>query len=240
MEFCSVQLLQNPKYKVILPAEPVRYAVFKLQDAIMSRPSITFTISVVMWLILMPLSYADNNDENNREKLFADSIAIEYKEEHHRLFLTGLTVRKKYFLDIYSMAHYLEQRPEITEGDIYQAILYSQGTKQISMVFMRSLTAEQIQESLTEGLEVNTDEKEFAQILPYVEKFMNAIHNDVKKNDEFIIRWFPDGTMVSIFQGNEISTIRSEQFARTLWSIWFGKYSVVDRNTLVKQLLTSS
>ncbi|MCH9047449.1 MAG: chalcone isomerase family protein, partial [Proteobacteria bacterium] len=109
-----------------------------------------------------------------------------------------------------------------------------------SMIFLRSLTAEQIQKSLRSGIKLNTSKEEYLQILPQVEEFMHAIYEDVERNDEFIIRWFPDGTVVSIFQGEEISSIKNDRFARTLWSIWFGRYSVVDRKSLIKELLTSS
>jgi oligoribonuclease (3'-5' exoribonuclease) len=108
------------------------------------------------------------------------------------------------------------------------------------MKFLRALDAKQIQKSLISGIKLNTNEEEFLQILPQVEEFMHAIDEDVKTQDEFVLRWFPVGTILSIYQGKEISTIRNDGFARTLWSIWFGKESVVDRKTLVEQLLVKS
>lgn len=159
--------------------------------------------------------------------------------------MTGLTIRRKYFLNIYSIAHYIEQQPDGLDSDIsddiiYKNILQNNGAKQISMVFLRSLTAQQIQKSLRSGIELNTNKQEYLQILPQVEEFMHAIDEDVKKNDEFIIRWFPDGSVISIFQDKKISAIKNDRFARTLWLIWFGDHSVVDRKSLIKELLTSS
>ncbi len=196
---------------------------------------------IVLSIMLVPATYAEDGfSETKEDQLFPQNVIIEHNAEQLDLSLTGLTIRKKFFLKIYSMAHYINQKPGVSGNDIYRNILQNNGAKQISMVFLRALTAEQIQKSLLKGIKVNTNEEEYLQILPQVEKFMQAIYEDVKRNDEFIIRWLPDGTLVSIFQGKEISTIKNEQFARTLWLIWFGENSIVDRESLIKQLLTSS
>jgi oligoribonuclease (3'-5' exoribonuclease) len=200
--------------------------------------------SVILKIIILFFSSfsivyaADTNSVEN----FPQKVQIEYNNESINLERTGFTVRKKFFLKIYSMAHYVEQIPEKTfsNDEIYQYMLQQYSIKQISMVFLRSLKAEQIQESLISGIKLNTNEQEYEKMLPQIEVFMHAIYEDVKENDEFILRWLPDGTMVSLFQGKEISSIKDENFARTLWSIWFGDYSVVKRDMLIKELLTSS
>lgn len=200
-------------------------------------------INIILFLASLSVVYAgDMRSEVKKENAFPQHIFVEYNNEKLNLFLTGKTVRKKFFLKIYSMAHYVEQRPDapLKNDEIYQYILQQYRAKQISMVFLRSLKAEQIQESLLSGIKLNTNEEEYLQILPQVETFMRAINANVKENDEFILRWLPDGTIISFFQDKEISSIKDENFARTLWSIWFGDYSVVDRNLLIKELLTSS
>jgi hypothetical protein len=177
-----------------------------------------------------------------KETFFSQSVFIEYNNEKLDLSLTGETIRKKFFLKIYSMAHYVQQKPnaQLKNKGVYQYILQQHGAKQISMIFLRALKAKQIQKSLLAGIKLNTNEDEFSQILPQVEAFMRAINEDVKENDEFILRWLPDGTMVSLFQGKQISSIKGENFAKTIWSIWFGESSVIDRDLLIKELLTSS
>jgi RNase H-fold protein (predicted Holliday junction resolvase) len=197
--------------------------------------------SIVLCITLMTVVHADDRlSEAKAEKQFPQSVVFDYNNEQLKLFLTGLAVRKKFFMKIYSMAHYIEQKPDASGDEFYQHILQQHGAKQIKMVFLRVLTAEQIQKSLITGFKLNTNKEEYLQIRPQVEKFLRAIDEDVKQNDEFIIRWLPDGTMLSIFQGEEISSIKNEQFASALWSIWFGNNSVVDRESLIKQMLTSS
>ncbi len=199
-------------------------------------------------LMLITSAYAGQPQEKSEDQKtnneFSDSVAIDHKGEKLELGLTGLTIRKKFFLKIYSMAHYIEHTDnsfsENSDKDIYSTLLQHNGAKQISMVFKRTLTAKQIKESLTDGMKKNSAEGEFEQILPSVETFNRAITADVKENDEFTLRWFADGTLVSLFQGQEISAIKDKQFAKILWSIWFSDKSVVKRERLIEKLLTSS
>ena len=202
--------------------------------------------SIVLCITLISVVQAeDRHSETDAVNQFPHNITVEYNNEQLDLFLTGLTIRKKFFLKIYSMAHYIEQKPDdsgldVSGNKIYSNILHHNNTKQISMVFLRELTAEQIQKSLISGIKLNTNKEEYLQILPQVEEFTHAIYENVKQNDEFILRWFPDGTIVSIFQDEEISSIKNDKFARALWSIWFGNHSVVDRESLIKKLITNS
>ena len=197
-------------------------------------------IAINVFLISVTFnSLAQAHDERAAAEVgtqFPSQILLENKDATIALIRTGSTIRRKFFLKIYAMAHYLEQQAVISGEETYQDILENGVTKQISMVFQRSLTAEQIQKSLISGIKLNTDEEEYQQILPDVEVFTQAINADVKKNDEFIIRWYSDGTMVSIFEGKQISVIRNNRFARSVWSIWFGDDSVVDRKSLIKEL----
>jgi len=206
---------------------------------------------IVLYFALISVVQSDNSfSEKLDEKIIPDNIVIEYDNEQLELYLTGLTVRKKFFLNIYTMYHYIEQQSTIADSDIldpensdkqiYKNILQNNSAKQISMVFMRKLSAKQIQKSLRSGLIKNSNNDDYLKILPQVEEFMQAINGNVDKNDEFIIRWFPDGTIVSLFKGKQISLIKDKIFAETLWAIWFGEFSVVDREALIKKLLPSS
>ncbi len=197
---------------------------------------------VVFFACLTTVNAGDISLKENNTNSFPQNVAIKYNNENLNLTRTGLTIRKKFFLKIYSMAHYVEEKPErsLENSEIYQFILQQNSAKQISMVFLRSLKAEQIQESLISGIKLNTNDEEYSKILLQIETFIRAINEDVKENDEFVLRWLPDGTITSHFQGKEISSIKDANFARTLWSIWFGDYSVVDRDMLIKELLTSS
>jgi chalcone isomerase-like protein len=209
---------------------------YSIQDSFLFMPMKL----VFIGMLLMSHAHAEQLQGNQ----FSNNVAISYNGEELELSLTGLTIRKKFIFNVYSMAHYIEKTNNssfnTSDKDIYSTVLQYDGAKQISMVFMRSLTAKQIKESLTSGIKQNSAESEYQQILASVEIFNDAITADVKENDEFTLRWFPDGTLVSLFQGQEISTIKDRQFAKALWSIWFSEKSVINRETLIEKLLTSS
>lgn len=205
--------------------------------------------SIFIGMMLVSFAFAEQPQEKledqNLANQFSNNVAIDYNGEELELSLTGLTIRKKFIFKVYSIAHYIEtdndvSDVEITDKDIYKTILQYSGAKQISMIFMRSLTAVQIKESLTSGIKKNSAEGEYQLILSSVETFNRAITADVKENDEFTLRWLPDGTLISLFQGQEISAIKDPRFARIIWSIWFGEKSIVNREALVEKLLAST
>lgn len=189
--------------------------------------------SIILSISLVSTSHASDTN-------FSKNINFIYNNKHLELFLTGSTTRQKFFLDIYSMAHYVEKKPTILDNNIYKNILQHSGAKQISMVFLRNLSSDQIQKALIEGIKLNTTEDEYLQIQPQVKEFMQAIYKDVNQNDSFIIRWLPDNTLVSVFKGKQVSAINNVLFAKTLWSIWLGDQSIVNREALIDKLLTSS
>ncbi len=133
------------------------------------------------------------SQKNKIKKQFPHNIVIEHNNQQLDLFLTGLTIRRKFFLKIYSMAHYIEHQTNIagsviSDNNIYKSILQNNSTKQISMIFLRKLSAEQIQKSLRSGIRLNSSEADYLKILPQIDEFMQAIYANIKKNDEFIIR----------------------------------------------------
>ena len=182
------------------------------------------------------------NESVNETPWFPESIHLEMDFAGIKLKRSGTTTRTKYFFNIYKMAHYLDESCAVpsNKDELYEMILMQNCTKQISTVYLREIKVEKIKASLLSDIKLNTNDDEYIKMLPHIDAFMSVIDQDVKENDEFVLRWHPDGTIVSEFQGKVISTIKDENFARTLWSIWFGQFSVVKRDTLVQELITSS
>ncbi len=193
----------------------------------------------LMFLPTHPSHGQDTLTDPTTGKQFPKTISFTHQGTEHTLSVTGLAVRKKFFFSVYCMAHYMQDAPRGSARAVLQVILHDGSAKQVTMDFVRNIRAEKIQTALTEGFQNNTTASEFEDIRPLVRRFASSIYKDVKEGDTFIIRWLPGGTTVSIFKGQEVSTIQNMTFATALWSIWFGERSVVDRNSLV-QLLTVS
>lgn len=181
-------------------------------------------------------------DEHNDTDLFPENIAIKFNNEAINLKRTGTTIRKKYFFKVYKMSHYIDEtyQPPINNENVHSSILTQNYTKQISTVYLRSIKIEKIKNSLLSSIKLNTEDEDYEEMLPHIDAFMHVLTENVKENDTFDLRRFPDGTIISLFNGKEISRISDENFARTMWSIWFGRFSVVNRDILVQELLTSS
>lgn len=202
-----------------------------------------FVFLLITFLLAIHSSVVVSEIEGEKKDTFPNRIYIQHSDESSELVLTGEAERTIFFFSIYDMAHYVDEKlvdSSLSEEEIYEKILLQNNIKQISMVFSRSLTAEQIQEALIDGIKLNTNDEEYAQIVSQIEEFIRPITQDVEENDEFMLRRFPNGRVVSSFQGREISSVENETFARALWSMWFGNDSIVNKKSLIKHLLTSS
>ena len=172
--------------------------------------------------------------------VFPASVSLVYDGTPYQLAITGLAVRTKFFLNVYCLAHYMDDPPAGTTGAVLSAIMSDSHAKQVTMHFVRDVSAERIQRALLKGFRRNATEAELEAIQPLVERFAHAIHRDVKENDRFIIRWLPGGRTSSVFEGREVTNITNIVFAKVLWSIWFGEHSVVNRDQLVRFLVAES
>lgn len=169
---------------------------------------------------------------------FDKRLTFSQGEEPVTLDLTGFSKRKIMFFKVYSVAHYASShmRVDSSSDDLYQSILNAPGPKQISIVFDRDLDAEKVQKTLTKGVNKNCVGDEFVQVQDALEKFKSVINKDVKKNDEFALRWLPDGRLLSLYHDEVVGEVQSPLLARLLWKIWFGDHAVVDRADMVQNL----
>lgn len=172
--------------------------------------------------------------------VFPASVSFVQNGSPYSLSITGLAVRTRFFFNVYCLAHYMEDPPTGTTNAVLRAIMSGRQAKQVTMHFVRDVSADRIQRALLEGFERNTTDSELEAIQPYVDQFARAIHRDVEEDDQFVIRWLPGGTTTSIFEGREVTTITNASFAKVLWSIWFGEYSVVNRDHLMRYLVVES
>ena len=84
-----------------------------------------FIVSIVLSISLISVAHAnDSQFKTKDEKQFPHNIVVEHNNKQLDLFMTGLTIRRKYFLNIYSIAHYIEQQPDGLDSDISDDIIY--------------------------------------------------------------------------------------------------------------------
>ena len=176
--------------------------------------------------------------EPSTGKSFPAEVSFRVGDKDYSLSYTGLAVRKKFFFKVYGMIHYIDYTGEVkNKEEAFNLILTDGKAKQITMEFARDVDAQKIRDAYMEGFKLNATPVEFQSIQPLVNQFVDYFNTDVKENDKFILRWLPGGAILTIIKGNTKPVITSDIFARTLWSIWFGKGSIVDRDKLIERML---
>ncbi len=174
--------------------------------------------------------------EPSTEKSFPAELTVKQGGTEYTLTLTGTAVRKKMIFKVYGMASYAQQPPKGNKEEAFKAMLTDGKAKQITMIFVRDVDAPKIRETYLESLKNNASKEDFPKIESVINTFVGYFTKDVKENDQFILRWFPGGIIVPVILGEEKPAITNELFARTLWSVWFGEDSIVDRDKLVKRI----
>jgi hypothetical protein len=168
-------------------------------------------------------------------------VAVKYARNgvEYPMSLTGVAVRKKLVFKVYGMAHYEQDPVKAPKEEALGAMLVDGKARQITMDFARDVDAGKIRDAYMDGFRENATADEFKSIQPMVDQFVGFFSNEVKENQQFVVRWLPGGVVVATVAGEEKPSIASPLFARVLWSIWLGKDSIVDRDDLVARIGTN-
>lgn len=198
------------------------------------------TLVIILLTFMFPwvIFSQETVKEPSTGKVFPAEVKFTHEGKEYVLAATGLTVRKKVIFKVYGMVHYMEGPPRTgSEEDAFKAVLTDGKAKQITLDFARDVDAAKIKEAYADGFKEHTSPADLQKIQPLIDQFVGFFTNDVKENEQFIFRWLPGGSIVAIVQGEEKPVITDGLFAQALWSIWFGKDSIVDRSDLIERML---
>ncbi|MBI5471171.1 MAG: chalcone isomerase family protein [Ignavibacteriae bacterium] len=174
--------------------------------------------------------------EPSTGKNFDSKVSFDYNNTDYTLQLTGVTVRKKMVFKVYGMAHYMQEPQKMSEDAAYKTVLTDGKAKQITMTFVRDVDKQKIQDTYRDGFAENSSAEDLKKIQSAIDQYVGFFTKDVKENDQFVIRWLPGGIISATVQGEQKPAITNQLFAQTLWSIWFGEDSIVDREDLVSRM----
>lgn len=196
---------------------------------------------VLLPLLLMVAAAAaqENVQEPSTGKSFPAVVKYTRDGTEYSMSLTGVTVRKKLLFKVYGMAHYAQDPVKGTKEESLAAMLVDGKARQITMDFARDVDAGKIRDAYLDGFRENANADELKSIQPLVDQFIGFFSKEVRENQQFIVRWLPGGVVIATVAGEEKPPITSPLFARVLWSIWFGKDSIVDRDDLVLRIATN-
>ncbi|MEJ2721289.1 MAG: chalcone isomerase family protein [bacterium] len=203
----------------------------------MRRVVLVLTVAAVAAGIWLSAARSqDQVEEPSTKEVFPRTVEFEYNGTDYELQVTGVAVRKKFFVKVYAIAHYMDM--EVADfKDILKAldtVLSDSYAKQITLDFVRDVGVDDIQKAYRSGFEKNATDEEKEVIAPFVEQFLGYFTKDVEKGDQYILRWIPDGIVLATVNGETYGPIANVTFAKALWRIWLGDKSPVDRKKLVE------
>lgn len=194
---------------------------------------------ICLCTLLTTFTFSEVRDSSTGEN-FPNEVSFEYQGKPLKLQITGVATRKKFFVSVYSVAHYLQDGALPKGVNKFQAILNGDKAKQLSFKWVRTVEAAKVKEGYDESFKKSLSPSEYAQVRNEITQFLNYFNQEVKQGDEQILQWLPDGKIEIIINGNKQGSINNPAFAKALWSIWLGDKAVVDREKLVSLLTNRS
>lgn len=135
--------------------------------------------------------------------------------------ITGTGVRKKYLFKVYAIASYIDGSKLDKSRDVISQLLTDGPAKQLTLHFVRDLSAAQIKEAFLESLKNNIPSYDSSPAKKDAEAFLNAMA-DVKTNDEMVLHWLQGGKIEVLIKNQSRGTFTNQILARGVWSIWLG------------------
>ncbi len=163
---------------------------------------------------------------------FPSEVSFDYEGKNFQLEATGVSTRKKLIIKVYSVAHYLQKKPEGNQ-DRLQQILTDANAKQLTIKWVREVPVEKVQEGYEESLKSAIPEPAYTQLQAAIKTYIAFFNQGINKGDEHVIRWIPGGVIEVQINGKTVGTIKNAEFAKGLWNVWFGTKSVVNRDNLM-------
>lgn len=164
---------------------------------------------------------------------FPATVNFQHEGKDYILKATGAATRKKFFVKVYSVANYVQDGVESLKGDKFQDILQSNKAKQLTLKWVHEASAEKIQDGYRESFNNTLADAQKGQLQNDINTFVSFFNTEAKKGDEHILRWVPPAYVEVVINGNKAGSINNPEFAKALWSLWFGPKSVVDREKLL-------
>lgn len=193
---------------------------------------LTFLIAVSFISSLFGYTLTEVKD-NATGETFPPVVTFDHEGKTYHLQATGVATRKKLIVNVYSVAHYLQEGANKAASNIIEDIMSDNNAKQLTIKWVRGVEAKKVQDGYQESFQKALSESEFNQLQSDIGKYIQLFNHDVSKGDVHILRWFPGGYVEVILNGKQAGSFTSKEFAKGLWEIWFGPRSVVNRDNLV-------
>ena len=133
------------------------------------------------------------------------------------LVLNGAAVRTKAIFKVYVGSLYVPAKATTLAG------VLEKGPRRFQLNILRSLSADQLVDALTDGLKDNTSAAELTTLKPQVDQLVSTMKSlgDVKEGDVVTLDFVDGATKIGL-NGTARGSIAGEPFNRVLTRIWLG------------------
>lgn len=157
------------------------------------------------------------------------------------LSLSGTTIKKRFFFNVYRLSHFME-KPKgdfPTKDSLITFILNANTQQRIELEFLRNVTREQIEEALMQGIEQNNADSDLSKIKQDIQRLSSGFQDEVEKHSTLTLSRLSKKKLNVFFNNTLVVETENQALADALWSIWFGKDPIVDTEDLVQNILVN-
>jgi hypothetical protein len=166
-----------------------------------------------------------------------DKPTVNFKTAHaSSLQLTGSAIRKRFFLKIYRISHYMKWPTDriVDSRTLFSLISSGNVEQRIELVFLRSVSRKQLENALIEGVKRNNPGRDLSDIEAQIKTLSSGFDKDVEAQTHLVLARSASDVLTVYFNDEEIIESTNKTFNESLWSIWFGEKPTVDKDELIK------
>jgi len=180
--------------------------------------SMTRRILPATALCLLLLAGAAGAITESKSKVeYPDTVTVDGTE----LRVTGCGLREKTFMkvDVYTIVSYVDAEADLGD-DPAEALVTRDLAKRIQMNLRRGFSRDKLVNSFSEVIEKNYDDT--TAFNDAMATFLAYFDHDAQENDTLVLDYAPGRGLRTVLNGEVKGTIVNPDFARALWTVWFG------------------
>jgi hypothetical protein len=197
---------------------------------------------IILFITCLLSTYALDADEVmsdiNTSKIFPRVINFTYDKTDYKLEGTGVTTYTKFFINVYSVAQYLQNPVYGARDYLYRESLDEKRAKALIFIYVIDMTSEDAQKNIRDEFKKSLKKDEYESLKEQIDKFVAYFDNNITTNEQVILIWLPDGTLLTSIGEQRKSAIQNPTFAKALWNIWLGPKAIVNRTYLIQNYKT--
>lgn len=161
--------------------------------------------------------------EPDTEMEYEDTVTIEADGASHTLTVTGVGLREKTFMkvNVYVIVSYLIEGTNLEGQDQGVALLNLDAPKMIKMDLVRGFSREKLCNAFKDVIEENYDD--LSAFSTDMDSFLAYFTADAQDGDELVFTYLPGLGLKTVLNGEDKGVIKNFEFAKALWTVWFGQ-----------------